>query len=349
VGQVLLWVVVVLLALACGGLAVGFAALMRRYGRLLMRVEELEGAAGVAAEPALPTGLELGTEVPLFALPDLDGREVDLASFRGRQVLLVHWSPQCGFCEMIAGELAGLQGKLRKAKTELVLVANGAPDANRALAEEHGLECPILIQQQPVAVFEGLGTPVAYLVDADGRIASPLALGAEEVPELARATAEGRRRLGTERSLERSRLERDGLPQGSAAPEFELESLDGETLSLRDYRGRSVLLVFSDPDCGPCNALLPDLAGLQDDVEIVMVSRGDPEENRTKAARHGLDFPVAVQRGWTVSKQYGIFATPVAFLIDEGGVIAQPVAKGKDEIVALARLARTREEAPLAH
>jgi peroxiredoxin len=109
------------------------------------------------------------------------------------------------------------------------------------------------------------------------------------------------------------------------------------------------VLVFSDPDCGPCNALLPDLADLQDEVEIAMVSRGDAEENRAKATRHGLDFPIAAQKGWTVSKQYGIFATPVAFLIDEEGVIAQPVAKGKDEIVALARLALTREEAPLAH
>ena len=76
---------------------------------------------------------------------------------------------------------------------------------------------------------------------------------------------------------------------------------------------------------------------------------GAAAPTRAKAAGHGLDFPIAIQRGWTVSKQYGIFATPVAFLIDEEGVIAQPVAKGKDEIVALARLARTREEAPLAH
>ena len=348
-GQVLLWVVVVLLALACAGLAVGFAALMRQYGRLLLRVEQLEGAAGAAAQPALPTGLEVGTEVPRFALPDLDGREVELESFRGKQALLVHWSPQCGFCEAIAGELAGLRGKLAKAKTELVLVAHGSPDANRALAEEHGLDGPILIQQQPVALFEGLGTPVAYLVDAEGRIASPLALGAEEVPELARSVVDGRRTLGTERSLEASRLERDGLPQGSEAPELELENLDGDTLSLRGYRGRRVLLVFSDPECGPCNALLPELARFQDEIEIAMVSRGDAEANRAKAAGHGLDFPIAIQRGWTVSKQYGIFATPVAFLIDEEGVIAQPVAKGKDEIVALARLARTREEAPLAH
>jgi peroxiredoxin len=349
VGQFVLWVAVILLTLACAALALGFVALMGRYGRLLLRVEQLEGTAGAAAQPALPAGLEPGTPVPDFALPDLEGREVGLESFRGRQALLVHWSPSCGFCEAIAGDLAGLRAKLEKADTELVLLANGPPDANRALAVEHGLDCPILIQQQPVAVFEGLGTPVAYLVDAEGRIASPLALGAEQVPQLARAVADGRRTLRTELSLERSRLERDGLPRGTEAPELELETLDGQMLSLHDYRGRPVLLVFSDPECGPCSALLPELARLQDDVAIAMVTRGDAEANRAKAAEHGLDFPIAVQRGWTVSKRYGIFATPVAFLLDEEGVIAQPVAKGKDEIVALARLARTREEAPLAH
>jgi hypothetical protein len=46
---------------------------------------------------------------------------------------------------------------------------------------------------------------------------------------------------------------------------------------------------------------------------------------------------VVVQRGWRVSRQYGIFATPVAFAIDESGRIAREVAKGPDEIVTMIR------------
>ena len=38
---------------------------------------------------------------------------------------------------------------------------------------------------------------------------------------------------------------------------------------------------------------------------------------------------------WKLSKEYGIFAVPVAFLIDEKGVIARKVAQGVDEILAL--------------
>jgi hypothetical protein len=44
-----------------------------------------------------------------------------------------------------------------------------------------------------------------------------------------------------------------------------------------------------------------------------------------------------LQERWKLSKEYGIFATPVAFLIDENGVIARNVSQGTDEILALAR------------
>jgi peroxiredoxin len=100
-----------------------------------------------------------------------------------------------------------------------------------------------------------------------------------------------------------------------------------------------VLLVFSDPACGPCNLLVPDLERLHrsaPDLQILMVSRGDPEANREKAREHGLTFPVVLQRQWEISRAYGMFATPIAFLIDERGIIAADVASGSDAILALA-------------
>ena len=66
-----------------------------------------------------------------------------------------------------------------------------------------------------------------------------------------------------------------------------------------------------------------------------MVGRGEPEENRRKAEAFGVEFPVVLQPGWRLSKQYGIFATPVAFLIDEEGVIERDVARGPTEILEL--------------
>jgi peroxiredoxin len=66
---------------------------------------------------------------------------------------------------------------------------------------------------------------------------------------------------------------------------------------------------------------------------LVMVSRGSLEENAAKAREHRFPFPVVIQPGWRVSKEYGIFATPVAFLIDESGRIARNVARGVAEIL----------------
>jgi peroxiredoxin len=66
------------------------------------------------------------------------------------------------------------------------------------------------------------------------------------------------------------------------------------------------------------------------------VGRGSVEENRKKAEQFGFEFPVVLQDQWKLSKEYGIFATPVAFLIAENGMIAKNVAVGKEAILALA-------------
>jgi peroxiredoxin len=333
------------------GLLTAFGLLqqmLRQQGRLMLRIEALETAlaVGPAAVPESPAGLDVGTPVPPFRLPDAVGRMVGPKDFPGKRLLLVHWSPQCGYCEQIAPDLAALHPELKRRNTELLLLTNGDVEMNRRLAEHHGLTCPILHLEGsgPLEFFAGLGTPVAYLLDEQGRIAERLAVGAVEVPALARRIGEPKR-LGSERSLHESRLERDGLPMGSPAPPFTLADLDGETVSLGDYRGHPLLLVFSDPSCGPCNTLAPELARFQRRhgaaLPVVMVSRGDVDANRAKAEEHGLEFPILIQPGWRVSKEYGIFATPVAFLIDAEGTIAREVARGATEILQLARASVT--------
>ncbi len=75
------------------------------------------------------------------------------------------------------------------------------------------------------------------------------------------------------------------------------------------------------------------------DLVVLMVSRGDVETNRSKARQLGLNFPIVIQPGWRISKEYGIFATPVAFLVDEQGTLACDVAQGHEQILALAEQA----------
>jgi peroxiredoxin len=144
-------------------------------------------------------------------------------------------------------------------------------------------------------------------------------------------------RLPGSQLLRYSRIERDGLKPGSVAPDFTIPDINGRPISLEQYRGRRVLLVFSDPHCGPCNQLAPYLARAYGrrgatTTEIVMVSRGEIEDNRRKADRYGFEFPVVVQDRWKLSRKYGIFATPVAFLIGEDSCIERAVAVGFDQI-----------------
>jgi len=59
----------------------------------------------------------------------------------------------------------------------------------------------------------------------------------------------------------------EGLPVGSEAPQFSLSGLHGETLTLEALRssGKTVMMLFTDPGCGPCNAMLPDVGRWQEE------------------------------------------------------------------------------------
>jgi peroxiredoxin len=335
------------------GLGIVVYQVIELQGRLLLRLDDvdrrLERAGLAAATEALepPSRLTVGAPIDDFRLPDVEGRLVSREDFRGERVLLVYWSPGCGFCELIAGDLARLQGDLGANRVRLVLASRDGADANRLLAAEYGLNCPILLMDADSPLVQGAfrhqGTPVAYLLDGDGRVERPLAVGGDAILAMARdASGERpkRKRLPGERPLSSSRLVRDGLKAGTPAPPFRLPNLQGETIALEDYRGRRVLLVFTDPHCGPCDELARHLARLQgqcqdDGLGLIMVARGDVEENRRKAEALGFEFPVVLQERWNLSKEYGIFAVPVAFLVDEEGVIAEGVARGVEEILAM--------------
>jgi thiol-disulfide isomerase/thioredoxin len=99
-----------------------------------------------------------------------------------------------------------------------------------------------------------------------------------------------------------------------------------------------VLLIFSDPHCGPCAELAPRLQEIHlelPELSVLMISRGDVEENRDKANELGLTFPIVLQQKWEVSLKYAMFATPIGYLIDEEGILASDVAVGIEPILAL--------------
>jgi peroxiredoxin len=180
-----------------------------------------------------------------------------------------------------------------------------------------------------------------------------------EVVERVRADASARHALAPDERGDRtplpgelpliaSHILRNGLEPGTPAPEIDLVDVHDRPISLSRYRSRPVVLVFSDLACGPCDVVIPELARLDRErdardahdareLAFLLVGRGDREANRRKAEAHGVRFPVVVQRHWEISKMYGIFATPVAFLIGADGLIKREVARGVDQILALTR------------
>jgi len=125
---------------------------------------------------------------------------------------------------------------------------------------------------------------------------------------------------------------------GAQAPSFRLPLLRGGDLALEEYRGRRVLLVISDPECVPCRDLLPRLEEIHRDSPepaILLVSRGDREANAAAAAELGLSYPIVLQRGWEIAREYGMVAAPVGYLIDAQGTLEKARAVGVDAILAL--------------
>src|SRR5262245_23258034 len=337
--------------------------LIRQNGRILLRLESIERRLGSCppAERREAVGLTVGTDAPDFELPDLTGARRRLSEFRGRDVLLIFFNPKCGFCTKMADDLAALPLEAGGGRAMPLVVTTGDPEENRRLVERHGIRCVVLLQEEMEVAsrFRAHGTPMGYRIDAAGRIASELTVGGEPLLQLAAKApaphAQGQVGNGhaphggngmaaphakqPDPSLARSRLNRSGLKAGAVAPEFQLPRIDGGELALNQLRGRHVLLVFSDPECGPCEELAPRLQELhqrREDLQVVVVSRRGLDANRANAAALGLSFPIVLQRQWEISREYGMFATPIAYLIDERGILLSDVAVGVGPILALA-------------
>jgi peroxiredoxin/uncharacterized membrane protein YphA (DoxX/SURF4 family) len=139
---------------------------------------------GATAAPRPPASPQRGEPAPGFSLPDLSGQTVHLSDFRGSQTLVLFWRPSCGFCQRMLPDLKAWEAHPSAGAPRLLVVSTDSVADNQAM----GLRSPVLLDQDGMSVgrlFGATGTPMAALVDAEGKIASELAAGAPAVLALA--------------------------------------------------------------------------------------------------------------------------------------------------------------------
>ncbi len=98
---------------------------------------------------------------------------------------MLFWNPGCGFCQQMLPDLKGWEANRPERAPKLLVVSAGTEEANEAM----GLSSPVVLDQNfgVGRAFGASGTPSAVLVDAEGSIASEVAVGAPKVLELAKS------------------------------------------------------------------------------------------------------------------------------------------------------------------
>jgi len=117
---------------------------------------------------------------------------------------------------------------------------------------------------------------------------------------------------------------------GNAAPVFSLTSIDGEEVSLADFKGKVVYLDFWASWCGPCMREVPHAKELKkrfegvDDLVFLYVSVDEDQEAwRRTVEQHQIQGVHLNINGMSneTAKQYNIKGVPSFFIIDREGVI----------------------------
>src|SRR5699024_5486469 len=93
--------------------------------------------------------------------------------------------------------------------------------------------------------------------------------------------------------------EETGLESGDLAPDFELKTVDGETVKLSDFRGEKVLLNFWATWCPPCRAEMPDMQKYHEDYDegvILAVNLVETEQSMGQVedflTEYGITFQI---------------------------------------------------------
>jgi peroxiredoxin len=272
---------------------------------------------------------------PDFTLQSADDTTVNLSDFSGRPVMLTFWRINCPACQF---QMPFTQAIYDKWSSESLVVLTINVGDRAAAVEDYmarrGITYPVLLDLQGIVTqtYGIRGVPTTFFIDGEGVIKS-YQVGAFE-NENAMESAINRAfrsivftpKTETSTGTEASSGTETSPEIGKVAPDFTLQSLDNQSISLDNFRGKTVLLNFWISSCDACVAELRYLQTASDnqtDEQVVILTVNCGESSQTVHSivdRLKPSFPVLLDPEGTVCTAYKRGA-PTAFLIDSNGII----------------------------
>lgn len=116
------------------------------------------------------------------------------------------------------------------------------------------------------------------------------------------------------------------INQGSAAPDFELVSLKGDTIRLTDFKGKYVFLDFWGTWCAPCMSELPNIKELSETISsdkliVIGLVCNDTKEKVEKVIREKDLKYINAMANEVIIDDFGISSYPTTYLLDPNGII----------------------------
>jgi len=124
--------------------------------------------------------------------------------------------------------------------------------------------------------------------------------------------------------------------EGFAAPDFTLDRLDGNQLTLSELRGHPVVLNLWASWCLPCRSEMPAIEKAYErykDTGLMVVGLNMTSQDAESAARAfvqelGLTFPIVLDRDGSVRARYQLLGLPSTYFIDQNGIIRSVIIGG---------------------
>ena len=121
----------------------------------------------------------------------------------------------------------------------------------------------------------------------------------------------------------------EGTQAGNLAPNFQLQDLDGQSVSLSELRGSPIILNFWATWCGPCRSEMPFIQEIYKEwqgrglVVLAINLKEAPSEVSQFMQKNNLSFTVLLDTGGEAAQIYDIFAIPTTLFIDRDGIIRE--------------------------